>query len=386
MKNKLKVIPLLLSAFCLLLSAVNAQIEENKLIMPPKIEAMVVAKLNNEPVEKFYRYGINNKEQLEKLQLGRPVREYVINSDRDTLIPQGWRVPIMYEGKALLLAKVSAREVWFGPPSMGEGIHHYERKDLMGIVMAKGLPWEYFYIRRENQDVFIQVFDPATRQYFKNEYSLNELIKLKNRVIELRTANTKEGRQELDKIFGTNQVNENDIYDTHFPQKHELKITPEITGKLATDIYWDFIDDSDWNLSNFGIINRAQLENLHFGKPIPVYRIDIDNKNLIFIGTWHVPVMSDGELLFTAKVSESVSEGGDGQYSSTGASSGGKILHNYEHKDLIIGYIHHASPGMSYYIIRKEHKDIFVEAYNYATREYFKNEYSFGELINLLKK
>ena len=362
----------------------NAQIEQNELKLTPEMEEMVVTKLKNEPVENFYKNGIKNKEQLENLQLGRAIREYVINIDNDTLIPQGWRVPIMYEGKALFLAQASARYVNFGPPSMGEGIHHYESKDLMGIVMVRMLPWEYHYIRRENKDVFVQVFDPATRKYLKNEYSLSELTNLRNRVLELHTANTKEGWQEIDEIFGTNQVDENDIFDTHFPQKHELKMTPEINEILVTDIYWSFIDDSDWTLSNFGITNRAQLENLHFGKPIPEYRVELDNENLIFTGTWHVPVLSDGEPLFTASVNE---WGEEGQYSYTGGGGAdwAKILHNYENKDLIIGYIRHA-PEMSYYIIRKEHKDIFVEDYNYATRENFKNEYTFSELINLLKK
>ena len=361
----------------------NAQIKENELKLPPKIEEMVVTKLKNEPVENFYRYGIKNEEQFEKLQLGRPIREYII-TDKDTLMPQGWRVPVMYEGKALFLAQVSARDAWFSTPGMGEGIHHYERKDLMGILMVN-LPGlgEYFYIRRENNDVFVQVFDFATRQYFKNEYSLSEIISLRNRVLELRAVNTKESRKEIDEIFGTNQVHENDIFDTNFPQKHELKMTPEITEMLVTDIYWSFINDSDWNLSNFGITNRAQLENLQLGKPIPEYMIDIDNEKLIFIGRWHVPVMSDGEPLFTAKVSK---WGEDEQYSYRGASSGGKTRHNYKHQDLIIGYIQRATPGMDYYIIRREHKDVFVQVIDPATRENFKNEYSFSEFINLLKK
>jgi hypothetical protein len=364
------------------LTVLNAQIEEK---MHPKIEEMVVTKFKNEPVEKYYRYGIKNKEQFENLQLGRAIREYVINDTDTSLIPQGWRVPVMYEGKALFLAQVSAREASFGSPSMGERIHHYERKDLMGVLKVRGLPWEYFYIRRENKDVFIQVFDYATRQYFKNEHNLSEIINLRNRVLELRAANTKESRQELDEIYGTNHVNENDIFDTHFPQKHELKTTPEITEMLTTELYWSFINDSDQNLSDFGITNRVQLENLQLGKPVPEYRIDIDNENLIFTGTWHVPVISDGEPLFTARVNE---EGEEKQYGYTGGggSGGAKIFHNYEHKDLVIGYISGDPSGMSYLIIRKDQKDIFVEAYNYATREHFKNEYSFSELINLLKK
>ena len=368
----------------------HAQVDENKtsstnivqeddLKMPQRLTEMVVTKLKSEPVESFYRYGIKNKEQLENLQLGRPIREFILGIDNDTLFPLGWRVPIMYEGKALFLASVSAREVGFGSTGMGEGIHHYERKDLMGILRVYGVGGEYFYIRRENKDVFVQVFDLATRKYFKNEYSLPEIINLRNRAAEVHAAPTKEGWQE---IYGTAQVDENDIFDTNFPQKHELKMTPEITEMLTNEIYWQKVNHSDWSLSNSGISNRAQLENLHLGKPIPKYEINIDNENLIFRGGWEMLVMSDGEPLFISKVSE-----GEEQYSNTGGGGArmAKILHNYEHKDLIIGYIEF-DRGMSFYIIRKEHQDIFVQVYDQATGELFKNEYSFSELINLLKK
>ena len=377
---KLRVKLFLLSAFCLLFSALNAQIEKNELKLTPEMEEMLIAKIKNESVEKFYRYGIKNKEQLENLQLGRAIREYAIDIDNDTLMSRGWRVPIMYEGKALFLAQVTAREVGFGSPSMGEGIHHYERKDLMGIVMVKMLPWEYFYIRRENKDVFVQVFDPATRQYFKNEYSLSELISLRNRVLELRDANLKERRQAIPEIYGTNQVDENDIYDTHFPQKHELKMTPEITEMLASI----FKNRSVQSLSYYGITNSAQLENLQFGKPIPEYRIDRDNENLVFTGTWIVPVISNGEPLFTAMLGEWSK--GEYRYSGAGGVAMAEILRNYKHKDLIIGYLSGFSSGTekSYLIIRKEQKDIFVYVSIIKTHESF-NEYTFSEIINSLK-
>jgi len=380
----------LITIFLSILTIINAQVNETntfeadsvqkkELKMTQKLTEMVVTQLKNTPVEKFYRYGIKNKEQLENLQLGRAIREYTIKND--TLFPLGWQVLVLSEGKPVFLAKVSAREVRFGPPMMGESIHHYERDDLMGILMDRTLPSGVFhYIRRENKDVFIQVFDPATRKYFKNEYSFSEIINLTNRALEVRAAPTKEGMQE---IYGTNApVDEKDVFDTNFPQKHELKMTHQITEMLISELYWDLKNEPDWELSNFGITNRYQLENLHFGKPIPEYRIDIKNENLIFTGTWHVSVMSNGEPLFITRVSE-----GDCEYRSTGGGGAdwAKILHNYEYKDLIIGYLA-LYPSISYYVIRKDHKDIFVEEYNYATREYFKNEYSFGELINLLKK
>jgi len=364
----------------------NAQIEKNELKLTPEIEGMVATKLKNEPVENFYRYGIKNKEQFENLQLGRVIREYKINIDSDTLVPEGWRVPVMYEGKALFIAfpSYNGRDVYFGLTKMREGMHYYESEDLMGIVMIKDIPpCEFYYIRRENKDVFVQAYDPPTRQYFKNEYSLSGLIVLRDRVLELnlRDADFKERRQEFPEFYGTNQVNENDIFDTNFPLKHELKMTPEITEMLATKIYWNFMDHSDRSLLEYGITNRAQLDNLQLGKPIPRYRIDIDNENLIFTHRWHLPVMSNGEPFYTASVEEM-----GGQYLPTGGEIPGmaKISHNYEHKDLIIGFLN--SYPLSYLIIRKEDKNVFLQVYDPAMREYFKNEYSFSELINLLKK
>jgi hypothetical protein len=132
------------------------------------------------------------------------------------------------------------------------------------------------------------------------------------------------------------------------------------------------------------ITNRAQLDTLHLGKSIPEYWIDFDNENLIFTGSWHVPVMSDNESLFMARVSE-----GDGPYRFVGCLGGNipEFIHDYEHKDLIIGFItKEGIGGMDYLIIRKDSKDIFVEVHNWERREILKSEYTFSELINLLKE
>jgi hypothetical protein len=99
---------------------------------------------------------------------------------------------------------------------------------------------------------------------------------------------------------------------------------------------------------------------------------------LIFLGNWYVPVTSDGEPLFMTRISER-----DGQYRYIWSLGGNtsETIHNYEHRDLIIGFMANNSiGGMDYLIIRKEHKDIFVEVYNWETREAFK-EYSLSELI-----
>jgi len=127
------------------------------------------------------------------------------------------------------------------------------------------------------------------------------------------------------------------------------------------------------------------LENLHLGKPIPRYIIE--NENLIFTGYWEVPVMSDSEPLFFTRVKLE----DDGQYSNAGggASKLAEIIHNYEHKDLLIGILGvrpNTISGWNYLIIRKDNKDIFVKSYDDATGKVSKTEYSLNEIINLLKK
>jgi hypothetical protein len=365
----------------------SVSIQKNEIIMPQEIIEMVVSQVKNEPVKYFLRYGIENKEQLEDLQLGRPVPVYIIDSD--TLKLSSWRVPFMYEGKYIIIANVILEddgqykysECWSSSP-FGEGIHNYERKDLIGILQIKELFIEYHYLRQENKDFFVQVYDWRTRGYLKHTYSLGEVINRKNRGVELFATTRPPGLQE---IFGTNfQVDNNDIFDTNFPQKHELEMTSEITEMVVTELYWRIINSSYKYCFMGEITNRTQLDTLHLGKPIPEYWIDLDNENLIFTGSWHVPVMSDGESLFMTRVSE-----GDGPYHFVGCLGGDtpELIHNYEYRDLIIGFITKGSiGGMDYLIIRKDNKDVFVEVYNWETRECLKSEYTFNELINLLKE
>jgi hypothetical protein len=157
-------------------------------------------------------------------------------------------------------------------------------------------------------------------------------------------------------------------------------MTPEITEMLVTRIQ----GLPEIFYSNYGIKNREQLDNLQFKKPIPMY--SIVNENLTFTGYWEVLVMSAaGEPICFEKINL----GGDGQYHWAGGSSVSPTasIYIYEHKDLIIGYLGKGPySGVDYLIIRKENQDIYVQTYDYATREYFKNEYSFSEVLNLLKK
>jgi hypothetical protein len=89
--------------------------------------------------------------------------------------------------------------------------------------------------------------------------------------------------------------------------------------------------------------------------------------------------MSNGEFFYSANVQLE----DDGKYSYVGG-GGVKGTPNYEHEDLIVGVLEIGRTA--FLIIRKDNKDIFVMAYDWKTGEYYKNEYSLSEIINLLKK
>jgi hypothetical protein len=179
------------------------------------------------------------------------------------------------------------------------------------------------------------------------------------------------------------QVDESEILDTDFVQKNELRMTPEITEMVVSMVDSAYKNNSDEDLSRYGIKSRSQLKNLQLGKPIPWYRIE--NENLKFIGIWYVPIMSDGEPLLLARVR--LADDGEYIFLGAGAAKKAERIHNYEYKDMIIGYLDtKLHRGNAYFYIRKENKDTFVQVYDYPTREYFQYEYSFSELINLLKK
>jgi len=176
------------------------------------------------------------------------------------------------------------------------------------------------------------------------------------------------------------QDNENKNLDTDFVPKNELKMTPEITEMLITKTYLLFIDDSDKELSDFGIKNREQLNSLQLGKPYPLYVLD--SGKLRFLNSWRMLVMSDGEPLHFITVD--MEEDGEYTWGGSGSAKGAPIFYNYEYKDLIIGYVE-VYPE-SYFIIRKDNKDIFVKSYDYKTHKQFSGEYSLPYIINLTKE
>jgi hypothetical protein len=182
------------------------------------------------------------------------------------------------------------------------------------------------------------------------------------------------------------QVDENIILDSISIQKNELILTPEIEEKLVFSLHRDLNNLSDESLLSFRITNRSQLENLHIGKTIPEYRIDLDKENLIFTDSWEAIVMHDGEPLFTISVGKPEYERRYYSWRSSGRREWTQNIHNYEHKNLIIGSLRVSPPSMYFLIIKKEHQDIFVEVNDETTGESIKNEYSFNELINYKKE
>jgi hypothetical protein len=395
---------------CLLPSALNAQVNENiildtvdiqknELIVTPELEEAVVTQIKNWPESFYSDYGIKSKAQLEHLQIGKPISQYAIVNEKQNAWLQSvniynvsrmsdgkplflefrnnWLVPIISDGEPLLFVAIQFTD--FGDPYIFgikntntiEHFYEYEYKNLLigslgRVILSDMREMDFLIIWKDNQVLFVEVYDKITGEYFKNEYGFSELI---NHIKEL-------GLREKEA-----QDRAQNRYYAQVADKSELKMTPEITEMLLTQAYSSRINDSDEHLSHFGIKNRAQLEHLHLGKPIPRYIIV--NDNLTFVGKWDVPVMSAGESLFMI----SVRLGDDEQYKWSGSSGAAmaEIIRNYEHKDLLIGFLG-ASREWDYFIIRKNNKDIFVKMYDSVTREYLKNEYSFSEVLNLLKK
>ena len=363
----------------------NAQIEKKELKLTPEMEEMVITQIKNLPEKDYSEYGITDRSQLMNLHLGKPIPKYrLFNNEKveDVTIynvyrmtadgeplslkfQNSWIVPVMSDETPLLFRDVTfsdfgGNQIYSGTKNIIEHFRNYEHKDsIIGCVAISFSNFgDLFIIRKENQDIFVQVYDEATGEYFKNEYRFSELINL---LKDLKLRQEEARRKHYERLAN----------------KSELEMTPEITKMLINDASrlknW-----SDESLSlNYDIKDRSQLEHLHLGKPIPLY-IFVD-ENLTFSGKWNVPVMSDGEpLIFTRIKLED-----DGQYSLAGGGSNpklAKIIHNYEHKGLIIGCLDYHP--LYYLIIRKDNQDIFVKMYDSTD----KNEYSFSDVLNLLKR
>ena len=384
---------MLIISFLSVLAITNAQVDENIILNPDSLqknELKITQEIEKMMVNHFYsifidahekelsNHGIKNRSQLENLKTENPIPLYeVVNKDLEGVYtynvsrmadrePLSLRftntcsVPVLSSGSPLLFGRIQFSDfegydpfIWVGNYNSIEHFYKYEYKDsIIGSVgvnpSSRGM--DYLIIRKENKVLFVQVYDEATGEYFKNEYGFSEVI---NQMKES-AAKVKEGqRRYFDKIAN----------------KSELEMTPEVTEMLVNTV---------------NKTGRAQLENLQFGKPIPEYWIDYDNEKPIFAGNWNVLVMSsNGEPLVIVMVS--LAEDGQYRWGSKGAVEIAKHLHNYKDKDLVIGSLGIKS-SLDYLIIRKEHKDIFVEMYDYATREYFVNEYSLSEIMNHFKR
>ena len=359
----------------------RAQIGKTELKLTSEVERMVAMKIKNLPEENYSDYGIKNKSQLENLRIGKPIPRYTLEpisnlfkmppmADWETLslsFTKTWSVPVMSDEAPLLFGVIAFSDyegypfkcnIYSGTNNSIEHFHNYEHKDsIIGFVATtiyhQGV--DYFMIRKENQDVFVEIYDKVTGEYFKNEYSF---IELDNHFKEARM-------RYFDKVAN----------------KSELIITPEIIEMLDSALFSRLKSYSDEILSNCGIKDRLMLENPQIGKPTPIYTIV--SENLTFTGCWEVPVMSDDDPFLVALIKLEDDE--QYIYAGDGYAPLAKTIHDYIHKDLIIGRLRLIG-GWGYLIIRKNNQDIFVEISDPVTYEYFKNEYSFSEVLNLLKK
>jgi hypothetical protein len=320
------------------------------------------------------RYSIVNGE-LKRIDSHNLYRRLSDGESFSLEFQNAWMVPVMSDEAPLLFRNImfsefGGNDILRGTKNIIEHFRNYEYKDsIIGSVSIAtsiiGID-ELLIIRKENQDIFVEIYDEVTGEYFKNEYRFSELLNL------LKDLNLRAKEKRM-------------RYYEKVANKSELKITPEITEMVVNDIYSRFRDSLGWSLSSFGIKDRAQLEHLYLEKPIPLYAI-VD-ENLTFTGRWEVPVMSNGEpILFTWIRLED-----DGQYILAGGGSAkffAETIHNYEYKNLIIGYLGAYTPSginrSGYLIIRKDNQDIFVQMSGYGG--YLKNEYSFNEVLNLLKQ
>ena len=365
----------------------NAQIEKIELKLTPEIEEMMVTKIKNLPEEYYSEYGIKNRSQLENLHTGKPIPMYrIVNEKLEDVntwsvsrMPDGetlslkfqntWNVPVMSDEAPLLFVIIMFSDFGRDPyislqktANIIAHFHNYEHKDsVIGsvVVLPTSVGMDYLIIRKENQDIFVQVYDDTTGEYFKNEYRLSELVP---HLKELGLRKQKEQMEAQMKYF------------EKIANKSELTLTPELTEMLINQTYSSFINYSDESLSDWGIKDRAQLKHLHFGKPVPMY--ELVSENLTFTGYWQVPVMSDSEPLFFTRVNLDDEQY---RYAGIGGAIMAEVIHNYKYNDLIIGLLD--VKRIPYLIIRKDNKDIFVKMYD-STGEYFKTEYTLSEIIN----
>jgi len=373
---------LLLSIFAI----ANAQVVEKNILgsdIVKKIEIKIAPKITPEITERavapfidnmserdYSKYGIKNKSQLEKLNVGKPIPYYIIN-DGQLTFTDTWSVPLLSDGEPLFFEIGAFSDGLYFFVDIGnankniiEHIYNYEYKDsIIGSigVTTQGKGMDYLIIRKENRDIFVQVYDEATSEYLINEYSLGEIISLEK---ERAKKEAQESAQKRAK------------YLEYVADKGELKITPDFEERLFNR----FRNASEKFYTTLGIKNKEQLTNLELGKPIPYYWLN--NDNLQFAGSWEVPVMSDGVPFYLAQIKLQ----DDGQYKYVGGGAGwAEALNKYEYKDLIIGWLG-AGRDMSFLIIRRNGQDVYVKTYDWDTREALKTEYTLDEIINLIKK
>jgi hypothetical protein len=160
---------------------------KSELKITPEITKMLdttlFSRIKNCSDETLSNLDITDRSQLDNLYLGEPIPMYTIVNENLTFTGF-WEVPVMSEGDPFFVphVKLGDDEQYIyagdGYRPLAKIIHNYEHKDLIIGVLKLKNGWGYLMIRKDNQDIFVQMYDDATREYLKNEYSFNEVLNL----------------------------------------------------------------------------------------------------------------------------------------------------------------------------------------------------------------
>lgn len=168
-------------------------VQEHKLEVTQEIVDMVVSYvylgLSDVSDGMLHRFGVRDRSQLSNLQLGKPMANYMIGREGFHFM-NIWEFVVFSDNEPLLTARIRLTDdgeyVFTGAGSAGlaRTIYDYEHKDLIiGLLKVSGFnAVDYFYIRKDDRDVFVRVYDWETQSLdLISEFSLSDII---NKVIE----------------------------------------------------------------------------------------------------------------------------------------------------------------------------------------------------------
>jgi len=161
--------------------------QKNELELTPEIikmvDSFVCLVINGLPDEYLYQYGVKNRSQLLNLQFGKPMANYIIGTQGLTFTGS-WEVLVSSDNEPITLATVRLVEngryeaIGFGSTEFAKLIYNYEYKDLIvGFLRIYGSGVDYFYLQKDNKDVFVRTHDHQSRTLdLITEYSFIDII------------------------------------------------------------------------------------------------------------------------------------------------------------------------------------------------------------------